>query len=120
MQYFQYSDPRTGEKIDSHVTGWRKIHVTNSEHPYMSQWWVPGCTIGYEHTFINALADFLQGLETGKPVQPDFRSGLRTQKVCDARLSSRLRGFGAGKLCRRQPVRNGTQRRIPSFSMIFW
>ena len=30
----------------------------------MKNWWVPGCTIGYEHTFINALADFLHWLET--------------------------------------------------------
>ena len=54
----------------------------------MKQWWVPGCTIGYEHTFINALADFLKGLETGQPVQPDFRAALATQKVCDAVLAS--------------------------------
>jgi predicted dehydrogenase len=58
----------------------------------MKQWWVPGCTIGYEHTFINALADFLHALETGKKVQPDFRSGLRTQKVCDAVLASAKSG----------------------------
>ena len=58
----------------------------------MKHWWVPGCTIGYEHTFINALADFLESLETGKPVQPDFRSGLRTQKVCDAVLASAKSG----------------------------
>jgi predicted dehydrogenase len=92
LQYFQYSDPKTGAKIDSHVTGWRKIHVTNGEHPYMSKWWVPGCTIGYEHTFINALADFLEGLETGKPAQPDFRCALQTQKVCDAVLASAKSG----------------------------
>jgi predicted dehydrogenase len=93
LQYFEYSDPRTGAKVDSHVTGWRKIHVTNFEHPYMKHWWVPGCTIGYEHTFINALADFLKSLETGNPVQPDFRSGLRTQKVCDAVLESAKRSI---------------------------
>ena len=83
---------RQATKIDSHLTGWQKIHVTNCEHPYMNKWWVPGCTIGYEHTFINALADFLKGLETGKPVQPDFRSRLRTQKVCDAVLASAKSG----------------------------
>ena len=52
---------------------------------------MPGCTIGYEHTFINALADFLKGLETGKPTQPDFRSA-GTQKVCDAVLDSAKSG----------------------------
>ena len=86
--------PTTGKKIEDHLTGWQRIHVTNFEHPYMKNWWVPGCTIGYEHTFINTVADFLQGLETGKPAQPDFRSGLRTQKVCDAVLASAERAVG--------------------------
>lgn len=92
LQYFRYADPDTGRKIESHVTGWQRIHVTNGEHPYMSHWWVPGCTIGYEHTFINALADFLKSLETGEKVQPDFRSALHTQRVCDAVLDSAREG----------------------------
>ena len=92
LQYFKYSDPKTGVKVEDHLTGWQKIHVTNFEHPYMKNWWVPGCTIGYEHTFINALADFLSSLETGVKVQPDFRSALHTQKVCDAVLASAKSG----------------------------
>lgn len=88
LEFFEYRDPRTGTKCADHLTGWRRIHVTNFEHPYMDKWWVPGCTIGYEHTFTNALADFLQGLDSGKPTQPDFRSALATQKVCDAVLQS--------------------------------
>ena len=92
LQYFKYADPKTGQKIEGHLTGWQKVHVTNSEHPYMDKWWVPGCTIGYEHTFINALADFLQGLETGQGTQPDFRCALHTQRVCDAVLASAKSG----------------------------
>ena len=92
LQYFKYADPETGAKVENHLTGWQKIHVTNFEHPYMDHWWVPGTTIGYEHTFINALADFLKGLETGVHAQPDFRSGLRTQKVCEAVLASAQSG----------------------------
>jgi predicted dehydrogenase len=88
LQYFKYADPKTGQKVESHLTGWQRINVTNFEHPYMNRWWVPGCTIGYEHTFINALADFLMALETGEKVQPDFRCALQTQKVCDAVLES--------------------------------
>ncbi|QDT98937.1 Gfo/Idh/MocA family protein [Gimesia aquarii] len=88
LQYFEYANPTTGQKVEDHVTGWRRIHVTNFEHPYMDKWWVPGCTIGYEHTFTNALADFFQGLDSGNPTQPDFRSALETQKVCDAVLQS--------------------------------
>ena len=92
LQYFKYADPETGKKIEDHLTGWQRIHVTNFEHPYMKAWWVPGCTIGYEHTFINAMADFLEGLETGKPAQPDFRCALRTQRVCDTVLESARTG----------------------------
>ncbi len=92
LDFFRYADPDTGKKIEDHLTGWQRIHVTNPEHPYMDKWWVPGCTIGYEHTFVHALADFLQGLETGKPAQPDFRCGLRTQKVCDSVLESARSG----------------------------
>jgi predicted dehydrogenase len=81
----QYYDNRD----DDHVHGWRTILVTDAEHPYMDHWWVPGCVIGYEHTFINALADFLKSLEEGQdPVRPNFRDALETQCVCDAVLES--------------------------------
>ncbi len=88
LQFFEYANPTTGKKVEDHLTGWRRIHVTNFEHPYMDRWWVPGCTIGYEHTFTNALSDFLKGLETGEPAQPTFSDALQTQKVCDAVLES--------------------------------
>jgi len=81
LQYYDHAD-------DDHVHGWRSILVTDSEHPYMDHWWVPGCVIGYEHTFIHALADFLAGLDSGEGTQPDFRSALQTQIVCDAVLES--------------------------------
>lgn len=77
LQFFDHSDP-------AHLQGWRNIHVTAPEHPYQKHWWVPGTTIGYEHTFINALADFLTGLEQNQAAQPDFRSALHTQRICDA------------------------------------
>ena len=88
LQYFEYMQKQSGKKTESHLTGWRKIHTTNPEHPYMKHYWVPGTCIGYEHTFLNALADFVAGIESGKPVQPDFRSALQTQKVCDAVIKS--------------------------------
>lgn len=84
MEYLDYFDYRQ----DSHVRGWRRIHVTNGEHPYMGHYWVPGLVIGYEHSFLNALADFVRGVETGQPAQPDFRNALQTQKVCEAVLES--------------------------------
>ncbi len=70
--------------------GWKSIHVTDhgGDHPYMDKWWVPGLQIGYEHSFVHHVADFLQSLETGEPCRPTFRDALETQKVCDAVLSS--------------------------------
>jgi len=53
---------------------------------------VPGCTIGYEHTFINSFADFLASLERGQPFRPDMKSALRTQQVCDTVLQSAREG----------------------------
>lgn len=92
LEYFKYADPKSGDKVEDHLTGWQKIHVTNFEHPYMKNYWVPGCTIGYEHTFINAVADFLEGLENGVPTQPTFRTAMQTQRVCDAVLESAKSG----------------------------
>jgi predicted dehydrogenase len=91
LSFFEYRTP-DGRKIDGHTTGWRKIHVTSFEHPYMDRWWVPGLTIGYEHTFVHAIADFLKGVETGPPAEPTFRTALQTQKVCDAILQSAKSG----------------------------
>ena len=83
LQYFDHGD-------ESRLRAWKSIHVTDhgGEHPYMDKWWVPGLQIGYEHSFVHQVADFLEGLETGKPAGPTFRDALETQKVCDAVLAS--------------------------------
>jgi predicted dehydrogenase len=78
---------------ESKVRGWRSVHVTDGDHPYMGNWWVPGLQIGYEHSFVHQVADFLKSLETGEKAQPDFASALVTQKICDAVLKS----AGSGK-----------------------
>ena len=81
LEYFDHAD-------DSIVRGWRSIHVTDGDHPYMNKWWVPGLGIGYEHSFIHQVADFLKSLETGEACSPTFRDALETQKVCHAVLDS--------------------------------
>jgi predicted dehydrogenase len=58
----------------------------------MGKWWVPGLQIGYEHTFVHQVADFLEGVAKGKPAQPDFRNAHRTQLVLDAVLDSAKSG----------------------------
>ena len=85
LEYFDHRDEGT-------VRGWRSIHVTDGDHPYMGNWWVPGLQIGYEHSFVHQVADFLAGVAKGEPVGPTFRDALETQKVCDAILSSAQSG----------------------------
>jgi predicted dehydrogenase len=96
LEYFEYDQPtgKEGEfkKTDSHVRGWRSIHVTDGDMPYMDKWWVPGLQIGYEHSFVHQLADFLDGVATGKPAGPTFREAQETQKVCEAVLTSAKTG----------------------------
>jgi predicted dehydrogenase len=81
LEYFDHRD-------EGIVRGWRTIHVTDGDQPYMGKWWVPGLSIGYEHTFVHQAADFLQSLETGHPCSPTFQEALETQKVCEAVLES--------------------------------
>jgi predicted dehydrogenase len=81
LQYFDHRD-------EGRVRGWRSLHITDSDHPYMDKWWVPGLQIGYEHSFVHQVADFVEGLAKRKPASPTFRDALETQFVCDAVLKS--------------------------------
>ena len=81
LEYFDHRD-------ESRLRGWKNIHLTDDGHPYMKHWWVPGLQIGYEHTFIHQVADFLGAVGTGKSVAPNFRDGLATEYVTDAVLKS--------------------------------
>ncbi len=85
LQYFDHRD-------EGIVRGWRSIHVSDGDHPYMGKWWVPGLQIGYEHSFVHQVADFVAGVEKGQPAMPDFRDALRTQFVLDAILQSASEG----------------------------
>ena len=81
LWYFDSRDPK-------HVQGWREMAVWEECHPYMKNWWVPGCAIGYEHTFANQAADLLNAIAQGKPIKPDFEDGLKCQLVLDAVLEA--------------------------------
>ena len=81
LQYFDHRD-------ENKLRGWRSIHVTDRDHPYMKHWWVPGLQIGYEHTFVHQAADFLCGLATGDMPGPSFRDALATDYVTDAVLAA--------------------------------
>jgi len=83
LEYFDHRD-------EGKLRGWRSIHVTDHDgaHPYMDKWWVPGLQIGYEHSFVHQVADFINSLGTKKPAAPTFKDALETQYVCDAVLKS--------------------------------
>ena len=81
IQWFDHRD-------EGRVRGWRSVHVTDGDQPYMKHWWVPGLQIGYEHTFIHQFADFVQAAAKGQSLPPTFRDGLATDYVTDAVLKS--------------------------------
>jgi predicted dehydrogenase len=83
LQVFDYRD-------EGKTRGWKSVHVTDNspDHPYMDKWWVPGLAIGYDASFTHQVADFIHGLETGKPASPTFRDALETQQILDAVLDS--------------------------------
>ena len=81
LEFFDHSD-------DPNTRGWRSVHITDGDMPYMDKWWVPGLCIGYEHTFVHQVADFLASLDSGTPCNPTFRDALETAQVCDAVLAS--------------------------------
>ncbi|MGZ3389522.1 MAG: Gfo/Idh/MocA family protein [Isosphaeraceae bacterium] len=81
LEYFDNGD-------DPLVRGWRSVNGTDSDMPYMKNWWVPGLQIGYEHTFVHQVADFLENLARGQLTAPTLRDALATQAVCDAVLDS--------------------------------
>ena len=84
LHHLEYFDHRE----ESIIRGWHDVHVTDGDMSYMDKWWVPGLQIGYEHTFVHQVADFLDDLAAGRATSPTFVEALETQKVCHAVLSS--------------------------------
>jgi predicted dehydrogenase len=85
LQWFDHKD-------EGSLRGWRSIHVTDGEHPYMANWWVPGLSIGFEHSFIHQVADFLDSLDGETPAEPTFEEAMQTERVVDAVLRSAASG----------------------------
>ncbi len=67
-------------------SGFRTILATDASHPYVESWWPPGHILGYEHTFVHTVVDFVRAVAAGggHGVTPDFEDGLRNQRVLDA------------------------------------
>jgi myo-inositol 2-dehydrogenase/D-chiro-inositol 1-dehydrogenase len=100
LQWFDHRD-------EGRTRGWRSVHITDGDHPYMKRWWVPGLQIGYEHSFTHQFADFVQAVGEGTSAAPTFRDGLQTDYVTDAVLRSARNG-------RWETVETGVERSFSS------
>ncbi|MFF5259016.1 Gfo/Idh/MocA family protein [Actinomadura viridis] len=79
---------------DPATAGFRRILVTEPEHPYAGAWWPPGHILGYEHTFTHQLADLLAAIAGGTDPSPSFADGLQVQRVLEAVERSAAGGGG--------------------------
>ncbi|MBS1704105.1 MAG: Gfo/Idh/MocA family oxidoreductase [Armatimonadetes bacterium] len=77
LEYYNNDDP-------SDLHGFRLIQATEANHPYAGHYWPVGHIIGYEHTFVNLVADAATNMVEGKPISPDFVDGYENQRVLDA------------------------------------
>lgn len=69
---------------DAATSGFRRLLVTEPEHPYIAAWWPAGHGLGYEHGFTHQVVDLVQALADGEPPSPSFTEGLHVQRVLDA------------------------------------
>jgi predicted dehydrogenase len=77
LEFFDNEDP-------AGLQGFRLIQATEGVHPYAGHYWPVGHIIGYEHTFINLIADALVAIHEGRPISPDLEDGYQNQRVLDA------------------------------------
>ena len=86
LQLFQRDDP-------PYAQGFRTILATEGgQHDYIANWWPPGHIIGYEHEFHHAVVDFMDAIERGASLAPNFRDGLKEMEVIQAGLQSAATG----------------------------
>jgi predicted dehydrogenase len=77
LEFLDATEPSTEQ-------GLRDVLVTDMQHPIFGNFWRPGHIIGYEHTFVAAIAEFLDCLSRNEDFHPNFSDGLAVQHVLDA------------------------------------
>jgi predicted dehydrogenase len=81
----------TGSTPGARTQGLRRVLVSESDHPFWSDWWPPGHIIGWEHTFVHELHHMLTCIRQDRAVGPhgaSFRDGYRASEVADAVVRS--------------------------------
>src|SRR3954454_21143360 len=66
------------------TAGFRRIVVTEPEHPYVAAWWPAGHGLGYEHAFTHQVVDLITAIAKDEDPTPSFADGLQVQRVLDA------------------------------------
>jgi predicted dehydrogenase len=93
-----YRKPSAGER-EQEVAGFRRILVTEPVHPYVRAWWPPGHVLGWEHSHIHQIRDFVAAIAGEEDPTPSFDDGLAVQQVLDA-VSRSAQGYaGWTKVC---------------------
>ncbi|MBV7672245.1 MULTISPECIES: Gfo/Idh/MocA family protein [Streptomyces] len=77
LSFHDHTEPATS-------AGFRRILVTEPEHPYLEAWWPPGHGLGYEHTFVHQARDVVRTISEGRAPVPSFADGLQVQRVLAA------------------------------------
>lgn len=77
LDYYSCDDPSAAQ-------GFRRIIATEGEHPYVAAWWPPGHQLGYDHGFVNAVSDLIEGIATDTNPSPCFLAGANCVSVLDA------------------------------------
>ena len=81
LEFFDGSEPAS-------VAGFRRILVTEPEHPYVGAWWPAGHGLGYEHGFTHQVVDLVRAIADDSDPRPTFLDGLQVQRVLAAVESS--------------------------------
>jgi predicted dehydrogenase len=77
LQFFDGDEPAA-------TAGFRRIIVTEPDHPYVGAWWPAGHGLGYEHGFTHQVVDLVTAIAKGEDPTPSFADGLQVQRVLDA------------------------------------
>lgn len=77
VEFYDATDPAGAQ-------GFRRIQVTEPEHPYAGAWWPAGHGLGYEHGFTHQIVDFVRAISEGTPVSPSFAEAAQVQRVLEA------------------------------------
>jgi predicted dehydrogenase len=77
LHFYDGADPAA-------TAGFRRIVVTEPDHPYVGAWWPAGHGLGYEHGFTHQVVDLVSAIAKGDDPAPSFADGLQVQRVLDA------------------------------------